>query len=32
VAFVSGPPWRPGYWAEERAVDFLVRRLDGVLR
>jgi predicted alpha/beta-fold hydrolase len=32
VAFVSGPPWRPGYWAEERTVDFLVRRLDGVLR
>jgi uncharacterized protein len=31
VAFVSGTPWRPGYWAEERAVDFLVRRLDGAL-
>ena len=27
VAFVSGSPWRPGFWAEERAVDFLVRRL-----
>jgi predicted alpha/beta-fold hydrolase len=29
VAFVSGAPWRPGFWAEERAVDFLVRSLDG---
>lgn len=31
VAFVSGPPWSPGYWAEEQAVDYLVRRLDGAL-
>jgi uncharacterized protein len=31
VAFVSGPPWRPGYWAEEQAVDYLVRHLDGAL-
>lgn len=23
VAFVSGPPWRPSYWAEGRALDFL---------
>jgi predicted alpha/beta-fold hydrolase len=29
VAFVSGTPWRPVFWAEERAVDFLVRSLDG---
>jgi len=24
VAFVSGPPWRPSYWAEGRVLDFLV--------
>jgi hypothetical protein len=24
VAFVSGPPWRPRYWAEGRVLDFLV--------
>jgi len=29
VAFVSGAPWRPGFWAEERAVDFLAGCLDG---
>jgi predicted alpha/beta-fold hydrolase len=29
VAFVSGAPWRPGFWAEERALDFLAGRLDG---
>lgn len=23
VAFVSGPPWRPSYWAEGRVLDFL---------
>ena len=22
VAFVSGTPWRPGFWVEERALDF----------
>ena len=27
VAFVSGPPLRPGFWAEERAIDFLAARL-----
>jgi hypothetical protein len=31
VAFVSGTPWRPVFWAEERAVDFLAGRLDGSL-
>jgi predicted alpha/beta-fold hydrolase len=29
VAFVSGPPWSPGFWAEGRALDFLAARLDG---
>jgi len=29
VAFVSGAPWRPGFWAEERAMDFLAGSLDG---
>ena len=24
VGFVTGPPLRPGYWAEERALDFLL--------
>jgi hypothetical protein len=24
VGFVTGSPLRPGYWAEERALDFLV--------
>lgn len=23
AGFVSGPPWRPRYWAEERAAEFL---------
>jgi hypothetical protein len=27
VAFVSGSPLRPAFWAEERAIDFLARRL-----
>lgn len=27
VAFVSGPPWRPRFWAEERALDFLAASL-----
>ena len=27
VAFVSGPPWRPRFWAEERSLDFLVASL-----
>jgi hypothetical protein len=31
VAFVSGPPWSPGYWAEEQAVEYLVRHLDDAL-
>ena len=31
VAFVSGTPWRPVFWAEERAVDFLAGCLDGSL-
>ncbi len=25
AGFVAGPPWRPRYWAEERAVEFLAR-------
>ena len=29
VAFVSGAPWRPVFWAEERAMDFLADGLDG---
>jgi hypothetical protein len=29
VAFVAGTPLRPAFWAEERAVDFLVGRLRG---
>jgi predicted alpha/beta-fold hydrolase len=29
VAFVSGAPWSPGFWAEERAMDFLARCLAG---
>ena len=29
VAFVSGAPWRPRFWAEERAMDFLAGCLDG---
>lgn len=29
VAFVSGWPFWPSYWAERRAVDFLVERLGG---
>jgi len=29
VAFVSGAPWRPRFWAEERAMDFLAGFLDG---
>jgi predicted alpha/beta-fold hydrolase len=29
VAFVSGAPWRPGFWAEERAMDFLASCLAG---
>ena len=29
VAFVSGAPWNPGFWAEERAMDFLAGNLDG---
>jgi predicted alpha/beta-fold hydrolase len=28
VAFVSGAPWRPSFWAEERAMDFLSLRLE----
>jgi predicted alpha/beta-fold hydrolase len=31
VAFVSGPPWSPGFWAEERAMEFLVRHLAGAV-
>lgn len=27
VGFVAGPPWRPWYWAEERAMEFLVAAL-----
>lgn len=27
VGFVSGPPWRPVYWAERTAAAFLARRL-----
>lgn len=27
VGFVSGPPWRPRYWAESRAAAFLADRL-----
>jgi predicted alpha/beta-fold hydrolase len=29
VAFVSGAPWRPGFWAEERAMAHLAGGLDG---
>jgi len=27
VGFVSGPPWRPRFWAEDTAAAFLARRL-----
>jgi len=27
VGFVSGPPWRPAYYVEERIVSFLSRYL-----
>lgn len=27
VGFISGPPWRPQFWAEEEAARFLARRL-----
>lgn len=29
VGFVTGPPWRPVYWAEREAARFLVDRLVG---
>lgn len=29
VGFVSGPPWAPRFWAEERAAAFLAARLGG---
>jgi uncharacterized protein len=25
VGFIAGPPWRPRFWAESRAVEFLAR-------
>jgi predicted alpha/beta-fold hydrolase len=25
VGFVTGPPWRPSFWAEARAIEFLAR-------
>jgi len=27
VAFVSGPPWAPSYWAESRVLDFLAEEV-----
>jgi predicted alpha/beta-fold hydrolase len=27
VGFVAGPPWRPVFWAERRAAEFLAARL-----
>ena len=29
VGFVAGPPWRPVFWAEQRAAGFLARHLHG---
>ena len=28
VGFVSGPPWAPRFWAEERAADYLAALLE----
>ncbi len=28
VGFIAGPPWRPDYYAERRAVEFLAERLE----
>ncbi len=27
VGFVSGPPWKPVFWAEQRAADFVAKHL-----
>ena len=32
VGFVTGPPWAPRFWAEERAVAFLSARLEATRR
>ncbi len=29
VGFIAGPPWRPSFWAEARAIEFLEDALDG---
>lgn len=29
VGFISGPPWRPGFWAEEEGARFLATALHG---
>ena len=30
LGFVEGPPWRPRFYAERRAVEFLAQHVDGV--
>ncbi len=29
VGFITGPPWRPSFWAEQRAIQFLSDALGG---